>query len=110
VGAKPRTPPRVVDRDHVSRPALVLALAFWVVGATVLIALPWLDVCAPGLPRPLLDAFVVEPEFLRRRAPWVLLLWAAHFGLYAAVLLAGRWSRFGSSGPRPPMAPPSSVS
>jgi hypothetical protein len=83
----------MVDRDRVSRPATVLALAFWLAGASCLIALPWLASWAPGLPRPLLDAFAFDPEFLRWRAPWVLLMWAASFGLYVAVLLAGRWTR-----------------
>jgi hypothetical protein len=87
------TPPRAMDRDRVRRPAMVLNMALGVVGATVLIALPWLDVWAPGLPQPLLDALAVDPEFLRRRAPWVLPLWAADLGLYLVVLLAGRWSR-----------------
>ncbi len=87
------TPPRAVDRDQVNRPGLVMALGFWVVGASALIAMPWLAVWAPGLPQPVLDAFALESEFLRWRAPWVLPLWAAHFGLYGAVLLAGRWSR-----------------
>jgi hypothetical protein len=84
--------PRVVDRDQVSRVGLVLALGFWVVGASVLIALPWLADVAPGLPQPVLDAFAFEPDFLSRRAAWVLPLWAASFAVYVVVLLAGRWS------------------
>ncbi len=90
--AKAWTPPRAVDHDQVSRPGLVLALGFWVVGASALIAVPWLADWAPGLPQPLLDGFAMDPEFLSWRAPWVLLLWAASFGVYVAVLLAGRWS------------------
>lgn len=41
----------------------------------------------------MLEAFAVDPDFLARRAIWVLPMWAAHFGLYVGVLLAGRWSR-----------------
>ncbi|MBK6874546.1 MAG: hypothetical protein IPJ14_21170 [Kineosporiaceae bacterium] len=90
---QPWTPPRALDRDQVHRPGMVLALTFWVVGATILIALPWLDTWAPGLPQPVLEAFAFTPDFLRERAPWVLLLWAIDFGLYAAVLRDGRWNR-----------------
>lgn len=91
--AKPWVAPRAVDREQVSRPGVVVALGAWVVGASVVIALPWLAAWAPGLPQPLLEAFAVDPDFLARRAIWVLPMWAAHFGLYVGVLLAGRWSR-----------------
>ena len=46
----------------------------------------------PGLPEPLLDAFALDPDFLRWRAPWVLVLWAASFAVEFAVLAAGRTS------------------
>ncbi|PJJ63501.1 hypothetical protein [Compostimonas suwonensis] len=91
--SKPWTPPRVTDRDLVSRTGIVLALAFGLAGATLLIALPWLAAWAPGLPQPVLDAFAFDPGFLTWRAPWVLLLWAASFALLTAALIAGRWSR-----------------
>jgi hypothetical protein len=85
-------PRSVLDRDRISRPGLVLAIGFWALGATVLIALPWLPTLAPGLPQSLLDAFALDPEFLRWRAPWLLVLWAASFALEFAVLVAGRTS------------------
>jgi hypothetical protein len=88
-----RISPRVLDRDRINRPGLVLALGFWMLGATVLIALPWLPQLAPGLPQPLLDAFVFDPEFLQWRAPWVLVLWAASFAVAFAELVAGRSTR-----------------
>ncbi|MFC9558085.1 hypothetical protein [Agromyces sp. NPDC056965] len=88
-----RIRPQVLDRDRVNRPGLVLALAFWMLGATVLIALPWLPQLAPGLPQPLLDAFAFDPEFLQWRAPWVLVLWAVGFGVVFAELVAGRSTR-----------------
>jgi hypothetical protein len=90
---KPWTPRRVLDRDHVNRSGLVLSLAFGAAGATLVIALPWLSALAPGLPQPVLDAFAFDPQFLRWRAPWVLLLWAAQFALYVTVLIAGRWTQ-----------------
>ncbi|GAA1814101.1 hypothetical protein [Agromyces neolithicus] len=89
----PRISPQVLDRDRVNRPGLVLALTFWALGASVLIALPWLPVLAPGLPQPLLDAFVFDPEFLQWRAPWVVVLWAVSFAVMFAVLIAGRYTR-----------------
>jgi hypothetical protein len=82
----------VLDPDRIGRPGLVLAIGFWALGATVLIALPWLPTLAPGLPEPLLDAFALDPDFLRWRAPWVLVLWAACFAVVFAVLAAGRTS------------------
>jgi hypothetical protein len=82
----------VLDPDRINRPGLVLAIGFWALGATVLIALPWLPTLAPGLPQPLLNAFALDPDFLRWRAPWVLVLWAASFALEFAVLVAGRTS------------------
>ncbi|MFD1574193.1 hypothetical protein ACFSEO_08625 [Agromyces cerinus subsp. nitratus] len=88
-----RIPPQVLDRDRVNRPGLVISLAFWMLGATVLIALPWLPQLAPGLPQPLLDAFAFDPEFLQWRAPWVLVLWAVSFAVVFAELVAGRSTR-----------------
>lgn len=83
----------VLDRDRVNRQGLVIALAFWALGATILIALPWLPQLAPGLPQPLLDAFAFDPEFLQWRAPWVLVLWAASFAVAFAELATGRSTR-----------------
>ncbi len=90
--ASPSIPRSVLDRDRTNRPGLVLALGFWALGACALIALPWLPTLAPGLPQPVLDAFAFDPDFLRWRAPWVLVLWAASFALEFAVLVAGRTS------------------
>ncbi|MEV0461059.1 hypothetical protein [Catellatospora methionotrophica] len=91
--AEPWAPRRTFDRDHVNRPAIVLGLAFGAAGATLMIALPWLAVWAPGLPQPVLDAFTFDPRFLRERAIWALPLWAAGFAVNTIVLIAGRWER-----------------
>lgn len=85
------TPPRSLDRDRVNRPGLAAGLAFWIAGAAVVSALPWLALFLPGAPAPLLAAFAFEPDFLRWRAPWVPVLWIASFALYTAVLIHGRW-------------------
>ncbi|GAB3616310.1 hypothetical protein GCM10027416_08670 [Okibacterium endophyticum] len=84
--------PRAIDRDLVSRSATVAALGAALLGATVVVALPWLATWAPGLPAPVRDALALDPEFLRLRAPWVLLAWAAPFALQVVVLIAGRWT------------------
>lgn len=86
------TPPRVVDRDRINRPATVFAIAAGVVGATVVIALPWLASWAPGLPEPVIEALALDPAFLQWRAAWVVPLWAADLILYVVVLIAGRWT------------------
>lgn len=85
-------PPRTIDRDLVSRPATLVALAAGVLGATVLIAFPWLASWASGLPESAIEALALDPEFLQWRAPWVLLVWAATSVLYVRVLTAGRWT------------------
>jgi hypothetical protein len=84
--------PREIDRDRVSRPATIAALGGWLLGATVVIALPWLASWAPGLPAPVHDALALDPGFLSARAPWLLLVWAAPFALSVVVLIAGRWN------------------
>lgn len=86
------TPPRTIDRDLVSRPGTIAAMVAGVVGATVVIALPWLGSWAPWLPQPAIEAVALDPEFLQWRAPWVLLLWAAELVLYVLALIAGRWT------------------
>jgi hypothetical protein len=83
----------VLDRDRISRPLYVLAIAGGLVGIAVLLAVVSLESLAPGRPQPLLDAFEFAPGFVSGRAPWALLLWAASFAVLIAVLVAGRWSR-----------------
>lgn len=85
------TPPRTLDRDRISRPGLAAALAFWIAGAAAVSALPWLALVIPHAPEPLLAAFAFDPDFLRWRAPWVPILWAASFAVHVAVLIHGRW-------------------
>jgi hypothetical protein len=91
--ASTSVPRFVLDRDRINRPGRVLAIGFWALGASLLVALPWLPTLAPGLPQPLLDAFALDPDFQRSRAPWLLAVWAASFALELAVLVAGRTSR-----------------
>ncbi|MGD8167188.1 hypothetical protein ACEXOS_008180 [Herbiconiux sp. P16] len=86
-------PARVIDRDRVNRPVLVLCIALGMLGASIVIAVPSLAVWAPDLPEPVLRAFTLDPGFLQWRAPWVLLLWAATLGEAIAALMAGRRTR-----------------
>ncbi|MET4158523.1 hypothetical protein [Agromyces sp. PvR057] len=83
----------MLDRDHISRPLYVLAIAGALVGIAALVAAINLAEWWPGLPQPLLDAFVIDADFLATRAPWALVLWAATFASMIAVLVAGRWTR-----------------
>ncbi|KAA9104741.1 hypothetical protein [Microbacterium rhizomatis] len=86
------TPPQTIDRDLISRPGTVGAIAAGVLGATVVIALPWLASWAPWLPEPAITALTLDPDFLQWRAPWILPLWAADLILYVIVLITGRWT------------------
>lgn len=88
---QPWIPNHVVDRDRINRPLMTLALAFWVVGAAALIALPWLGEILPGAPRPVIAAFAFDPSFWGR-ALYVLPLWAASFAVQAMVVIDGRWT------------------
>lgn len=85
-------PPRTIDRDLVSRPGTIVAIAAGMLGATIVIALPWLASWAPWLPQPAIEALALDPEFLQWRAGWILPLWAADLLLYVLVLIAGRWT------------------
>jgi hypothetical protein len=85
-------PARTIDRDLISRPGTIAGIAAGVLGATVVIALPWLASWAPGLPEPAIEALALDPEFLQWRAAWILPLWAAELALYVLVLIAGRWT------------------
>jgi hypothetical protein len=84
--------PRRVDRDRINRPLSLAAMAFWLCGASVLIALPWIAHALATTPwRPAGQALAYDETFLRERGPWVLPLWAAGFGLYGMVIVDGRW-------------------
>jgi hypothetical protein len=81
--------PRLVDPDRVDPRALAFALLWFAIGAAFLISLPWTARLMPGaLPR----VFAFDPDFLRWRAPPVLLLWLASFATLVTVLRQGRWS------------------
>jgi hypothetical protein len=84
--------PRLVDRDRINRPLSVAALTFWLCGAAVLIALPWIVSQLDATPwRIAAQAFIYDADFMHWRGPWVLPLWAAGFGLYGVLIAQGRW-------------------
>jgi hypothetical protein len=95
-GDAPAWTPRaaaMLDRDRIHRPLSVLAIAGALVGIAALVAAINLAAWWPWLPQPLLDAFVIDEDFLTTRAPWALVLWAASFASMIALLVAGRWTR-----------------
>ena len=85
------TPPRTIDRDLISRPATIVAIAAGVLGATIVIALPWLA-CGRRAPRARDRSPRTRPRIPAVAAPWILPLWAAELVLYVLVLIAGRWT------------------
>jgi hypothetical protein len=82
------TPRRVLDRDSINRPLVGLALAAWIAGAAIWIAMPWYG---PHLPGALPAVFAFDDGFLRSRGPWLLPLWLGQFAVYAMALAEGRW-------------------
>lgn len=81
--------PRVIDPERVHRGSLAVGLVWFLVGAALVIALPWI---ANRMPAPLAHVFAFDAGFLHTRAPWVLPLWLASFATLALVLHRGRWS------------------
>ena len=81
--------PRTVDPERVDRGWLGLAMAAFVIGVAVMVALPWITRAMPA-PMPTLFAFV--PDFLHARAWPALALWLGHLALLAAIMVKGRWS------------------
>lgn len=89
IRSAPAWRPRNVDPERIVRARWIFGLVWFAIGAAFMTALPWLARLAP---EPLSSVFAFDPEFLRQRAPWVLLLWAAAFAVRAMVLSKGRWS------------------
>jgi hypothetical protein len=81
--------PRDVDSERIHRGAWALGLAGCVVGAVFMACLPWI---VKQLPGPLPQVFAFDPEFLHRRAPFVLPLWLLAFANLGVVYRQGRWS------------------
>lgn len=86
---KPGWRPRVVDPERIHRGSLAVGLAWFLVGAALVTALPWI---AHRMPAPLAQVFAFDAGFLHTRAPWVLPLWLASFITLALVFHRGRWS------------------
>jgi hypothetical protein len=83
-------PAGVLDRDPVSRPLVLLALAFWAAGALLWIALAWFGSSLPGA---LPYVFAFDRTFMATRGPWVLPMWLAGFALSGVLIVDGRWRR-----------------
>jgi hypothetical protein len=78
-----------LDSDRISRKGMAFGLVGGVLGAALMIALPWLGSSLPG---PLPQVFAFDPSFLRDRAPPVLVLWLGVFATQVAVMAKGRWT------------------
>jgi hypothetical protein len=81
--------PRLVDPERVRRGPLAVGLAWFLIGAAAVTALPWITSLMPD---PLSRIFRFDPGFLHARAPWVLPLWLASFATLAFTFHRGRWS------------------
>lgn len=86
---EPRWRPRAIDPERIHRGSLAVGLVWFLVGAALVIALPWI---AGRMPAPLARVFAFDSGFLHARAPWVLPLWLASFATLALVFHRGRWS------------------
>jgi hypothetical protein len=79
-----------VDAERVNRGALTLGMVWMVIGAAVLICLPWI---ARLLPDPLPQIFAFDGDFMHGRAWSVVLLWLNSIMIRLMVLTRGRWSQ-----------------
>jgi hypothetical protein len=86
--------PRTGDRIHGGRAAMVMAVVGMLCGLYVLIEPRWvLDFFWDGRAAPVAyEALTYTDTFLRRQAPWLLLLLALYVPLYAMAIVKGQWS------------------
>jgi hypothetical protein len=86
--------PRAGDRIHGSRAAMVMGLVGILCGSFVLIDPRWvLDVFWGGRAAPAAyEALTYTDTFLRRQAPWLLVLILLNIPLLITVIVNGRWS------------------
>jgi len=85
----PKAKARTLDAERVNRTAMVVGLAWFAVGAAIVIALPFIAGSLPGV---LPQVFAFDPSFVSNRAPPVLILWLGIFATLVAVLAKGRWT------------------
>lgn len=88
-----RWKPRAGDRIQGGRVAMAMALVGILCGLYVLIEPRWvLDFFWGGRAAPVAyEALTYTETFLRRQAPWMLMLLALYIPLYAVVIAKGRW-------------------
>lgn len=82
--------PRIVDPERVNRGLLGFGLIWYILGVSMMVALPWI---VDQLPGPVSRALAIDPQFLRQRAWPVVALWLGSLVLWVQVLRQGRWSR-----------------
>lgn len=88
--SKPAWRPRHVDSERINRGALCLGLVWLVIGAGIVISLPWI---VRVMPDPLPRIFAFDNNFLHGRAWPILLLWLDNFLVRLIVLTKGRWTQ-----------------
>jgi hypothetical protein len=85
---KPKWNPRIVDPERVQRAPMTIGLVWFAIGVVFMVCLPWF---VTMMPAHLSEAFALDPNFLRQRAPFALPLWIADFALMTIALRQGRW-------------------
>ena len=80
---------RALDSERVNRTAMAIGLFWFAVGASLMIALPFITGSLPGV---LPQVFAFDPAFVQNRAAPVLILWLGSFATLVAVLAKGRWT------------------
>jgi hypothetical protein len=87
--------PRAIDRERINRTGWVLCLAFFALG-TIWLASPahFAEQLSGGRLAPeFYRSLTYDETFRRLRLPPLLALIAAHLGVYAALVVHGRWRR-----------------
>ncbi|MET0654052.1 MAG: hypothetical protein ABWX88_04450 [Pseudoxanthomonas sp.] len=87
---RPTWRPRIVDPDRINRGAMAFAMLGLVIGATLMICLPWIVHRLPGA---LPQVLAFDPSFLHQRAWPAVMLWLGNLLLWMAAFSAGRWTR-----------------
>ena len=87
--------PSAIDRDRISRPGWVLAIAFFMLGTIWLMApSPFVEQFTGGRLAPAFyQSLVYDDTFRQWRLPLLLMLLTTHVALYGVLVVQGRWRR-----------------
>lgn len=84
--------PKLVDRDHVSRPLFMAGLGAALAGIGLWVALAWWATTTDASSA-LAQVFAFDADFLATRAPVVLIYWTAGIALLVVLIVEGRWRK-----------------